>query len=576
MADAALELARAGAGRRPGRSTAVGIANQRASTIVWDRATGEPVGPGARLAGPAHRRRLPRARRPRGCASRPNQSATKVGLPARHADPDRARDLCFGTVDTWIAWHAVGRRAARHRPVQRRRSPACIDRRRRATGTTAVLDALRIPARRCCPRSSTRPACSAPATALDGAPPIAGIAGDQQASLIGQGVRRARPGQDHLRHRRHARRGRRARPARRSTPAAAAARFPIVAWRRDGEPTWGLEAIMLSAGTNVEWLRDDLGIIATARRVPRRRRAVRDHRRRRLRARPARPGHARSGTTAPAARCSASPGAPGARRSCGPCSRASPSAAPTWSTRPRPTAARRSPPLRVDGGMSRNPTFVQALADATQRPVEVSPVRRGHHARRRLPRRAGPRHLVALDDIAATWAPDGRRRARRAARPRAVGRRRRPGRRAGSPSCPASTSDHPARARPRFLVAGGPPAIISGCAWPPPVSGSPEPVRDVRPHPSDRRRARRPGRAAPSSGCGSSSSSSATADTVAERHAAVDHRRPRRPRRRPPAPPTAVPGQVDIVDYDFAPDTITVKVGRTVDLAQPATASTTG
>src|SRR5690606_39008320 len=40
--------------------------------------------------------------------------------------------------------------------------------------------------------------------------------------------------------------------------------FPIVAWRRDGEAVWGLEAIMLSAGTNVEWLRDDLGVIATA------------------------------------------------------------------------------------------------------------------------------------------------------------------------------------------------------------------------------------------------------------------------------------------------------------------------
>src|SRR4029079_2698460 len=40
--------------------------------------------------------------------------------------------------------------------------------------------------------------------------------------------------------------------------------FPIVAWQRDGVLTWGLEAVMLSAGTNVEWLRDDLGIIATA------------------------------------------------------------------------------------------------------------------------------------------------------------------------------------------------------------------------------------------------------------------------------------------------------------------------
>ena len=51
------------------------------------------------------------------------------------------------------------------------------------------------------------------------------------------------------------------------------------------------------------------------------------------------------------------------------------------------------PSLRVDGGMTDNPTFVQALADATQRPVEVSPVTRGHHARRRVPRRPGRRHV---------------------------------------------------------------------------------------------------------------------------------------------------------------------------------------
>ena len=40
--------------------------------------------------------------------------------------------------------------------------------------------------------------------------------------------------------------------------------------------------------------------------------------------------------------------------------------------------------LRIDGGMSANPTFVAALADAVGRPVEISPGHRGHHPRRRL------------------------------------------------------------------------------------------------------------------------------------------------------------------------------------------------
>ncbi len=40
--------------------------------------------------------------------------------------------------------------------------------------------------------------------------------------------------------------------------------YPLPLWSRDGELTWGVEGIMLSAGTNIEWLRDDLGLIATS------------------------------------------------------------------------------------------------------------------------------------------------------------------------------------------------------------------------------------------------------------------------------------------------------------------------
>jgi glycerol kinase len=63
------------------------------------------------------------------------------------------------------------------------------------------------------------------------------------------------------------------------------------------------------------------------------------------------------------------------------------------------------PTLRIDGGMSANPTFVQALADATQRPVEVSPVLEATTL--------GAAFLAGLamgtwsswDDLAATWRP---------------------------------------------------------------------------------------------------------------------------------------------------------------------------
>ena len=116
------------------------------------------------------------------------------------------------------------------------------------------------------------------ADALDGAPPICGIAGDQQASLVGQGctlpgLAKATFGTGGMLDQCVGSTG---------APASAsrghAGTFPIVAFRVAGETTWGTEAVMLSAGSCVEWLRDDLGLIASAERVGRRRRPVREHR----------------------------------------------------------------------------------------------------------------------------------------------------------------------------------------------------------------------------------------------------------------------------------------------------------
>jgi len=61
--------------------------------------------------------------------------------------------------------------------------------------------------------------------------------------------------------------------------------------------------------------------------------------------------------------------------------------------------------LRVDGGMSRNPTFVQALADATQRPVEVSPVIEATTMGAAFAAGLARGTWANLDDIAATWRP---------------------------------------------------------------------------------------------------------------------------------------------------------------------------
>jgi glycerol kinase len=99
------------------------------------------------------------------------------------------------------------------------------------------------------------------ASALPGSPPIGGLAGDQQASLLGQGC--VVPGAAKL----TLGTGGMLDICTGPTPPAAAARgpagtIPIVAWRRAGVTTWGAEGIAITAGTAVEWIRDGLGLVA--------------------------------------------------------------------------------------------------------------------------------------------------------------------------------------------------------------------------------------------------------------------------------------------------------------------------
>ena len=98
--------------------------------------------------------------------------------------------------------------------------------------------------------------------ALPGAPPIAGILGDQQASLLGQAC--VQPGQAKITFGTGAMLDVVVGADRPRFDRGPAGTFTIVTRRLAGRDTWGLEAIVLAAGTNVEWLRDDLGLIPDA------------------------------------------------------------------------------------------------------------------------------------------------------------------------------------------------------------------------------------------------------------------------------------------------------------------------
>ena len=237
---------------------AVGISSQRASSVVWDRATGEPVAPGIgwqdlRTVGYCL------VLQAQGIRLAPNQSATKMAVLLDIADPTRSRDLCVGTVDSWVAWTLS--KGGVHASDRSNLAVTGLLDGNAAQWDEAVLETLRIP-HEVLPRPVDSIGVLGEAVALPGSPPIAGLAGDQQASLVGQGC--VRPGLAKAtfgtggmldlcvgdKRPVFPRRG-------------PGGTFPIVAWSLAGDITWGIEAIMMSAGSCVEWLRDDLGILSS-------------------------------------------------------------------------------------------------------------------------------------------------------------------------------------------------------------------------------------------------------------------------------------------------------------------------
>jgi glycerol kinase len=398
LAAAVLELARASLDDA-GPVAAVGIANQRGSAVLWDRATGAPVAPAI---GWQDVRTVGRclALRDTGWKLAPNHAGTKLEALLDEADPDRRRDLCFGTVDSWVAWTLSGGRLhvtdASNALVTGLRRPSNDGWRDEA------LEALRIPVG-ALPAVVDSEGVVGPADALPGRPPIAGILGDQQASLLGQAC--VRPGEAKITFGTGGMLDVVLGPDRPGGDRGGGT-FPIVTRRRAGRDRWGLEAVMLSAGTAVEWLRD-LGLIGDAA-------ASHDV--------AARCGDTGDVWFVPALHGLGTPAWDyGARGALLGLTRGTTAAQVVRAVLEGVAhrgadlvdaatldAGTSIATLRVDGGLSANPTFVQALADAAQRPVEVSPVREATALGAAFA--AGLAVGIWPDDdaIAGTWAPEHR------------------------------------------------------------------------------------------------------------------------------------------------------------------------
>jgi glycerol kinase len=249
---------------------AIGVANQRETTLLWDRQTGRPVCPAIvwqdrrtqEACGALRARGLePLISRKTGLLLDPYFSASKLQWMLDHLPGVRARAeagaLAFGTVDSWIIWNLSG--GAVHVTDPSNASRTMLFDLESGCWDEALLEIFGIPAAvlpRICASSGI---CGATLPELLGAAiPISGIAGDQQAALFGQGCHRAGMAKNTygtgcflLLHTGTA-------PVRNSS------RLIATRTAQPGPAQFALEGSVFSAGAAVQWLRDGLGIIGHA------------------------------------------------------------------------------------------------------------------------------------------------------------------------------------------------------------------------------------------------------------------------------------------------------------------------
>lgn len=256
---------------KAGDIAAIGITNQRETTVVWDRTTGRPI----------HNAIVWQDRRTSGFCERLRQaghadliqsktglvidayfSASKLRWLLDNVESARARarrgELAFGTIDTWLLWKLTG--GALHLTDATNASRTMLYNIRTGDWDDDLLHLFDVP-REMLPqvRPSSEPYGTTVPDLLGKALPIAGIAGDQQAAMFGQncftrGMAKntygtgcfmlMNIGQEPL-------------PSRHQL-------LTTVAWKTAQQTSFALEGSVFIGGAVVQWLRDGLGIIKSS------------------------------------------------------------------------------------------------------------------------------------------------------------------------------------------------------------------------------------------------------------------------------------------------------------------------
>ncbi|CAG0988142.1 glycerol kinase [Myxococcaceae bacterium] len=262
---------------------AIGITNQRETTVVWDRATGEPIHRAivwqSRQTTPIcdglrSRGLSDHVRRRTGLVIDAYFSATKIrfildAVPGAQARAERG-ELAFGTIDSWLLHRLSKGRVHATEPSNASRTMLYDI--HRGDWDETLLEALDVP-RAMLPevRDSSGSFAEADPEWLGAAVPITGIAGDQQAALFGQAC--FEPGSAKNTYGTGCfllmNTGGEARTSQSGL-------VTTIAWRLGGRLEYALEGSVFVAGAAVQWLRDGLGLVETAAETDRVARSVPD------------------------------------------------------------------------------------------------------------------------------------------------------------------------------------------------------------------------------------------------------------------------------------------------------------
>ena len=259
------------AGLRGADLAAIGITNQRETTVIWDRATGQPIHNAivwqdrrtadlcAALKAQGHE---PAVAATTGLLLDPYFSATKAAWMLDQVEGAHARaeagKLAFGTIDSFLIWHLTGGEV--HATDATNAARTMLYDIHRGCWSPELCDLFRVPMAML-PEvrdsagdyGTTRP------DLFGAAIPIRGVAGDQQAAAVGQAC--FRPGMVKSTYGTGCfallNTGERAVQSQNRL-------LTTIAYQLNGRPTYALEGSIFIAGAVVQWLRDGLGLIREA------------------------------------------------------------------------------------------------------------------------------------------------------------------------------------------------------------------------------------------------------------------------------------------------------------------------